>query len=171
MLLVTMSSVRFNAICHLLSPDKVKKPVTKIKWIASLFTREITTVQLKMSTKFISTLKLLHCNSIAVFYSMKFINLSKNFIRLMKISKFVIWIIINFQKLWKKILHSVCEKLFVGNHGERRCRNFAKEEFWKVHVFFVVVFLIFVSNFILGVNVRVAWQIYVFKVKSCLGVA
>ena len=31
--------------------------------------------------------------------------------------------------------------------------------------------LFFISNSILEVNVRVAWQIYVFKVKSCLGVA
>ena len=29
----------------------------------------------------------------------------------------------------------------------------------------------FISNFTIGINVRVAQQIYVFKVKSCLGVA
>ena len=35
---------------------------------------------------------------------------------------------------------------------------------YKLHVFFI-------SNSFLGVNVRVAQQIYVSKAKSCLGVA
>ena len=41
--------------------------------------------------------------------------------------------------------------------------NYASNE--SLHVFF------FVSNSIFGVNFRVATQIYIFRVKGCLGVA
>ena len=59
-------------------------------------------------------------------------------------------------------------KIASTNSSGRKHRDIArhgsKESLTVIHVFLI-------SNSILGVNIRIGKQIYVFKVKSCLGVA
>ena len=59
-------------------------------------------------------------------------------------------------------------KIASTNSSGRKHRDIArhgsKEPLTVIHVFLI-------SNSILGVNIRIGKQIYVFKVKSCLGVA
>ena len=64
-----------------------------------------------------------------------------------------------------KMIMPTCRKLmFICMQKMNSIPNFFSE-ILQIHVFF------FIRNSIFGVTVRFAWQIYVFKVKSCLGVA
>ena len=58
------------------------------------------------------------------------------------------------------MIHSVCEKLLAENHGGRRCRDFVKQEFWKVEQ--VKLFLV-KQNSILGVRYYSTKNIFPFK--------
>ena len=115
---------------HLFFPIRSKSRQKRL--IAQrLFTHEFMSSEYVRKTYFGSlklshcNLKLLHCNSTAVFFL--YFNLSNSYtvvtIKLLNNIKL--------QNILKK-LYFVCGKLLVENHGERRCINFAKQGLQKV---------------------------------------
>ena len=75
----------------------------------------------------IAILKLLHCISIAVFFLYFYLSKHEIYKPLWQ------WIIINFQILWKiNIVFCVWKTTCWKPWKTSNCRNFAKQEFWKV---------------------------------------
>ena len=78
----------------------------------------------------IVVLKLSHCKSIAVFF------LSFHFFKNEIYKPLRWWLlnfwIINFWILWNTNIVLCMKKLLNENHGQTRCRNLPKWEFWKV---------------------------------------
>ena len=107
-----------------LSKQEIHKP---IRWWLLKFCPNMS-IKLKMVvwSYHIITLKLLHCNSTAVFFLYFYLSKQKMYepIRWWLLT---FWIIINIWIIWKtNIVFCVCEKLHVENHGGCRYKNFAK---------------------------------------------
>ena len=121
---------------HLFFPIRSKSRQKRLT-AQRLFTHEFMSSEYVRKTYFGSlklshcNLKLLHCNSTAVFFLYFNLSNSHTVVTIKLLNN------IKFQNILKK-LYFVCEKLLVENHGERRCINFAKQECrkWSMLVIF-----------------------------------